>query len=87
MAGALAKNTDWDGSIDSVVFNIAKYALNKDENYMKKGGKGTNARNAIKVKKVLGMPTLAEILNVPLKDITILFSWVGVKYEVKFLVI
>ena len=27
------------------------------------------------------MPTLAEILNVPLKDITILFSWVGVKYE------
>ena len=83
MAGALAKNTDWDGSyIDSVVFNIAKYALNKDENYMKKGGKGTNARNAIKgKKKVLGMPTLAEILNVPLKDITILFSWVGVKYE------
>lgn len=78
MAGALAKNTDWDGSyIDSVVFNIAKYALNKDENYMKKGGKGTNARNAIKgKKKVLGMPTLAEILNVPLKDITILFSWV-----------
>ena len=26
------------------------------------------------------MPTLAEILNVPLKDITILFSWVE-KYE------
>ena len=52
MAGALAKNTDWDGSyIDSVVFNIAKYALNKDENYMKKGGKGTNARNAIKGKR------------------------------------
>lgn len=85
IAGALAKNTDWDASyIDSVVFNIAKNAVTKDENYMQKNGKGTNARNAIKgKKKVLGMPTLAseEVLNVPLADIAVLFSWIGIKYE------
>ena len=49
---------------------------------MKKNGKGTNARNAIKgKKKVLGFPTLAEMLNVPVKDIAIIFSWVGIKNE------
>ena len=83
IAGALAKNTDWDASyIDTIVYNIAKHAVNTDENFMKKNGKGTNARNAIKgKKKVLGFPTLAEMLNVPVKDIAIIFSWVGIKNE------
>ena len=62
IAGALAKNTDWDASyIDTIVYNIAKHAVNTDENFMKKNGKGTNARNAIKgKKKVLGFPHLLK---------------------------
>ena len=83
IAGALANNTDWSGSyIDTIVFNIAKNAVQTDENYMKKNGKGTNARNAIKGKKrILGMPKLSEILNVPVSDTAELFSWVGLKNE------
>jgi hypothetical protein len=83
IAGALAKNTDWEASyIDSVVFNIAKNSVTHDENYMKKNGKGTIMTNAIKgKKKVLGMTRVAEILDAPLKDVMQIFSWVGIKNE------
>ena len=76
IAGVLAKYTKWTSEeIDEFVYNLA---LNSgDENAYKKMSKGTNAKKSTGNK--LGMPTIAEIVGVPVSAIAKIFSWVGVE--------
>ena len=75
IAGILIKNTDWtDSEIDEFVGRIAIEA--NDSEADDRNTKGTTGR---KGSKTYGIPKLAEILNVNKKDVSDLFSWIGIK--------
>jgi len=76
IAGILANNTDWhEEKINQFCFDLAFKSGSEDPS--RYAIKGTNARN--EKTKNLGIPTLAEILEVSPSDVAKLFGWVGVK--------
>ena len=76
IAGILANNTDWhEEKINQFCFDLAFKSGSEDPS--RYAIKGTNARN--EKTKNLGIPSLAEILEVSAPDVAKLFGWVGVK--------
>ena len=76
IAGILANNTDWqEEKINQFCFDLAFKSGSEDPS--RYAIKGTNARN--EKTKNLGIPTLAEVLEVEASDVAKLFGWVGVK--------
>ena len=76
IAGILANNTDWhEEKINQFCFDLAFKSGSEDPS--RYAIKGTNARK--ETTKNLGIPTLAEILEVEASDVAKLFGWVGVK--------
>lgn len=76
IAGVLSKHTNWnEDEINEFVYNLA--VLSGDHEPNKRMSKGTNAKKSKGNK--LGMPTIAEIVGVPVSAVANIFSWVGVK--------